>query len=39
MVKYTDWLFTIPVGIQFGGLGEHEPIIVALFLPVLSCRD
>ena len=31
-------LFTVPVGVPFLGMYEHEPIIVDLFLPVVSCR-
>ena len=36
MEKEADLLFTVTVGIPFWGLGEHEPLIIALFLPVVS---
>ena len=36
MGKEADFLFTVIVGIPFWGLGEHEPLIIALFLPVVS---
>ena len=32
MGKEADLLFIIPVGMPFGILEEHEPLIVALFL-------
>ena len=31
-----DLLFTVTVGMPFWGLVEHEPLIIALFLPVVS---
>ena len=37
--KDADLLFTVTVGIPFWGLGEHEPLIIALFLPVVSCSN
>ena len=42
MGNEADLLFTIPVGMPFWGLEDHKPIIVALFLPIVSrkeCRD
>ena len=39
MWKEADLLFNFPVMIPFGGLGEHEPLIIALFLPNVSCRN
>ena len=38
MGKDASILFTIPVGMPFWGLEEHEPPIAALFLPVVSRR-
>ena len=35
MVEEADLLFTIPVGMLFWLLEEHEPIIVALFLIIV----
>ena len=35
MGKEAYFLFTVPVGVPFGGLGEHEPLIVDFFLPVV----
>ena len=37
MGKEEELLFTITVGMPFCGLGEHEPLIIALFLPVFYC--
>ena len=37
MGKESDLLFTVTVGIPFWGLGEHESLIIALFLPVVHC--
>ena len=34
-----DLLFTIPVGIPFWGLEEHETLIIYLFLPIISHRE
>ena len=39
MGKEADLLFTVTVVIPFWGFGEHEPLIIALFLPVLSCSN
>ena len=42
MRKEVDLLFTVPVGTSFGTLEEHEPLIIALFLPIISrsnCRE
>ena len=39
MGKEVDLLFTVPVGIPFWVLGEHEPPIIALFLPIVSRRN
>ena len=32
-------MFTVPVGMPYWGLGEHEPLIVDLFVPIVSCRN
>ena len=32
-------MFTVTVSMSFWGLEEHEPIIVALFLPIFSHRE
>ena len=37
--KEADLLFTIPVGTTFWGLEEHEPLIIALFLTIVSRRE
>ena len=39
MGKEAEFLFTVTVGIPFWGLGEHEPIIISLFLPVFFHRN
>ena len=39
MEKEADLLFTVTVGMPFWGLVEHEPLIIALFLPVVSCSN
>ena len=39
MGKEADLLFTVPVGIPFWRLGEHEPLIIALFIPVFYRRN
>ena len=39
MAKETYLLFTAPVGISFGGLVEHETLIVYFFLLVVSYRN
>ena len=39
MRKESDLLFTVPVGIPFWVLGEHEPPIIALFLPIVLRRS
>ena len=36
MGKGADLLFTVTVGIPFWVLGEHKPLIIALFIPVVS---
>ena len=32
-------MFTVPVGMPFGGLGEHEPLTIPLFLPIVPRRN
>ena len=32
-------LFNVPVGMTCWGLGEHEPLIIAFFLPIFSRRN
>ena len=39
MGKDVDMLLTAHVGIPFGGLREHEPLIVVLFISVVTRRD
>ena len=39
MGKEADFLFTITVGMPFWGSREHEPLIIALFIIVVSCRN
>ena len=39
MGKEADLMFTVTVGIPFWGFGEHEPLIITLFLPVVSWRN
>ena len=39
MGKEVDLLCTVLVGIPFWVLGEHEPPIIALFLPIVSRRN
>ena len=39
MGKEADLLFTVTVWVSFWVLGEHEPLIIAFFLPVISCRN
>ena len=36
MGKEADFLFTVTVGMPFGRLGEHKPVIFALFLYIVS---
>ena len=36
MGKEAELIFTVPVGMTFWEWGEHEPIIIALFIPVVS---
>ena len=36
MGKEVVFLFTVPFDIPFWGLGEHELLIIALFLPNIS---
>ena len=31
-------VFTVPIGSNFLGLGEHEPLIIGLFLPIVLRR-
>ena len=38
-VKEADLLFTVPVGNYFWTLEENETLIIALFLPIISCRN
>ena len=33
MGKEVGFLFTVHVGVPFWGLGEHKPLVIALFLP------
>ena len=37
MGKESDLLLSIPFGMQFWVFGEHEPLIIALFLPFVYC--
>ena len=39
MGKETEFLFSVPLGIQFWVSGEHEPITIALFLSVVCQRN
>ena len=39
MGKEADFMFTVPVGITFWGSGGDEPLIIYLFLPVVSRRN
>ena len=39
MGKEVELLFTVTVGMPFGGLWEHEPLIVSLFLPITTLRE
>ena len=39
MGKEADFMFTIIVGITFCGMGEHEPLIISLLLPIISCSN
>jgi hypothetical protein len=36
--KVADAMFTIPVGCPIWSKGMHEPVVVALICPLLSCR-
>ena len=36
MVSEADLLFSVFIGVFFWVLGEHEPLIVALFLPIIK---
>ena len=38
MVKEVDLFITVPIGIKFGELLEHAPLIVPLFIPILKLR-
>ena len=37
--KEAEFLFTVTVGMPCWGLGEHEYLIIALFLPIVSQRN
>ena len=37
MGKEVSLLFTVTDEMPIWGLGEHEPLIIAFFLPVISC--
>ena len=39
MGKEADLLFTVTVGISCWELGEHEPLIISLFLTIVSRRN
>ena len=39
MGKEMEFMFNITVGMPFWGLGEHETLIIALFVTVVSCRN
>ena len=39
MGKQSELLFNVPVGIFFWDMEEHEPMIVALFLPIIYRRN
>ena len=39
MGKETYLLFTVTVGISCWELGEHEPLIISLFLTIVSRRN
>ena len=39
MGKEAELIFTVPVGMTFWEWGEHEPIIIALFLMIFSGRN
>ena len=39
MRKEAELFFSIPVGTNFWGLVENYPIIVALFLPIVTHRE
>ena len=34
--KASYFLLTVPVGIPFWDLGEHEPLTIEFFLPIIS---
>ena len=36
MRKYLEFMFTVTVGMPFCGLGQHEPLIISLFIPIFS---
>ena len=38
MGEGADLLLTVPVGVPCWGLGEHEPLILYLFHPIVSRR-
>ena len=39
MGKEADLLFNITIGMHFWGLEDHKPLIVALFIPIVSLRE
>ena len=39
MVKEVEFLFTVPAWMPCWGSGEHEPLIISLFLLIFSCRN
>ena len=39
MGKEADFLFTVTVGMTCWGLREHETLIIALFIPIVSHRN
>ena len=39
MVKEDELLFTITIGMHFWVLEEHEPLIIDMFLPILTRRE
>ena len=39
MGKQVDFLFTVTVGVPCWGLGEHEPLIITFFKPIVLRRN
>ena len=39
MGEEVGFIFTVLVGMPFGGLGEHEPLIIFLFLTIVLRRN